>query len=333
MQVALEPNLAFNDFMRAQHLNFERDNYQSNENNNQNFLKKIHEFTNHPLINPILAFGDVSSAVTDFMQLPNFTKKLIDNGSLFLTKAMMVLRYAETGISALQKNRIVEALGRFLGIGILPLAKIYDLNMASGLAEFIPQIDLSLESKLGKEKTYTSFSENINLWKKAFLKNCSEIKAAGLGAKRKILPDFNIEQIKKIFNNIWLILSGKKNLNFTSKEKGHTLTFAGIINFIGAGIGVTLGRSSRNIWNKIGGSVRVLGSMIADFTLLSHNDREMNKAGMIFTVAGLIDLVQRFLPDKYLNTINHINIINTMLGTQIIANRTHQKNALNYEVY
>jgi hypothetical protein len=300
---------------------------------NINFLNHIHDFTNHPLTNPILALGDAASAVTDYMDIPAPLKSIIDRGSLILTKAMMMLRYAETGLSAINQNRIIEATGRLLGIITLPTVKLHDLTLASGIGEFIPQLDLSLEGKLGKDRQYKSYAENFSEWMKALGQATKEIVKGGFGKNRKILPDFNFDQVKKMASNSFKILSGKNPDPIKVNDAGHTLTFAGMLNFIGAGIGVSLGRTSRNLWNKVGGTIRTAGSMLGDYTLLTHPDRNMNKAGMFFIVAGAVDFIQRFMPDKYLNTINHLNIINTMIGTQIIANRTHHKNAQSLEVY
>lgn len=293
---------------------------------NRNFLNKIHQFTNHPLSNWVLGSGDVLSAATDLFTLPPILKKIVDDGSLLFTKSMMMMRYAETGLAALEKNRVIEAAGRLLGIITLPLVKLHDLTLASGLGEFIPQLDLSLEGKLGKDRLYKSYSENTSEWMNAFSQNLSEIKQGGFGKNRKILPDFNFNQIKQIGANFGKMLLGKEPSHIIVKDQGHTLTLAGLLTFTGASLGVLLGRNSRNFWNKFGGLIRTGGSMLADYTLLTHPDKKMNKAGMIYLVAGATDAVQRFLPEKYLNSINHLNIINTMIGAQIISNRTLQKN-------
>ena len=94
-----------------------------------------------------------------------------------------------------------------------------------------------------------------------------------------------------------------------------------------------LGRQSRDLANKIFGTIRSIGGIIADYTLLMHPDKNMKKAGVVTTLGTVVDSVQRFLPDKYINTINHLNLINSTLGSQIISNRSHEKNANNVTVY
>lgn len=274
---------------------------------NRNFLNSIHNFTNHKFANPALILANLVSAGVDLFIENPILKTIVSKGSELATKAMMMLRDAETAVAALEQNRIIESAGRLLGIISLPLVKLHDLTLASGLGEFIPQIDLSLEGKLGKDRKYTSYSENFTLWQNAFLGQIKETFQAGFGKDRKILTQ--------------------------GKDKGHTLTLAGVLTFFGAGLGVALGRSQRNFWNKLGGSIRTAGSLLADYTLITHPDKKMNSAGYVFLIASVVDFIQRFLPEKYLKTINHINIVNTLVGRHIMTNRTHQKNNQDLEVY
>jgi hypothetical protein len=306
MQVLTEPSLHNIQPEQIEHLSVST-NKNDSKKQNINFLKRIHDFTNHPLANPVLAAGDLLSATTDFIQLPKPLKLFIDQGSVLATKAMMMLRDGETALAALEQNRIVETIGRLMGLVTLPLVQLHDLTLASGLGEFIPQIDLSLEGKLGKDTKYKSYADNLNQYKNAFVKQMKEIFQGGLGKNRKIFPK--------------------------GEDQGHTLTLAGIFTFLGAAIGVGFGRQSRNLWNKVGGTIRSFGSVLGDYTLLTHPDKKMNQAGFVFVIATVVDFIQRFLPEKYLNTINHVNIINTMLGRHLITNRTHQKNTMELEAY
>lgn len=302
---------------------------ENNEKKRPEFLKKLHNFLHeNDAVNYFLGAGDVLSAATDFCKsfVPKPFKSIIDKGSVGLTKAAMMLRYLEAGIDALYENRLVEAIGRVLGIVALPGVKLYDLSLASGLGEFIPQLDLALEGKLGANKKYSSISENIKEWTSALTGSVKELIKGGLGKERKIFPDLNMAMIKKTISNLARMFLGKKFHAVESpNDKGHTLTLAGILTMLGSVLGLTLGSKSRGFWNKLSGVIRNTGSHMANYTLLTHKDEKMKKAGVIFSIADTVDLIQRFLPEWMINTINHLNIINIMLGQQIIAKRTRDK--------
>ena len=47
----------------------------------------------------------------------------------------------------------------------------------------------------------------------------------------------------------------------------------------------------------------------------------------------MVDGIQRFLPENTLNTINHLNLLNTMLANQFLTDRTHNKSENDIKVY
>jgi hypothetical protein len=59
----------------------------------------------------------------------------------------------------------------------------------------------------------------------------------------------------------------------------------------------------------------------------------MRKAGIVTTISSIVDGIQRFLPEKALNSINHLNLLNGMFANQLLTNRTHSKSENDIKVY
>jgi hypothetical protein len=300
-------------------LKMERKDHEDNENadngighqpSKSNFIRK---FLDHPLLTACLVLGSVVSAGTDFVKIPELLKQAVDKYSVVLIKAVMITRYLETAVEAFKQNRIVESVGRLMGVAALPLVKLNDLTLATGLGEFIPQLDLALEGKVKQrralnisDKPETKY-ENLKMWFSSLGEAYKEIFSGGLGENRKLFP--------------------------TGKDEGHTLVMAGTLTFLGSALGMLLGAKSRDLANKVFGSVRSLGGLVADYTLLTHPDSNMRKAGIVTTISSIVDGIQRFLPEKALNSINHLNLLNGMFANQLLTNRTHSKSENDIKVY
>ena len=275
--------------------------------------KLIHNFLNNPVLNIALGLASVLSAGTDFIHIPKPLKQIVDKYSIVSIKGAMIARYLETAVEAFNQNRVVESVGRLMGVAALPLVKLNDLTLASGLGEFIPQLDLALEGKVQQKKSLrlsaqpeTKF-ENLKIWFSSLGEAYKEIFSGGLGENRKLFP--------------------------TDKDEGHTLVMAGTLTFLGAALGMLFGTKSRDLANKVFGSIRSLGGLVADYTLLTHPDSNMRKTGVVTTIGSMVDGIQRFLPENTLNTINHLNLLNTMLANQFLTDRTHNKSENDIKVY
>lgn len=273
----------------------------------------IRSFLNNPLVDHSLDLASVLSAVTDFKKIPQPLKQALDKYSVVLIKAAMITRYLETAVEAFKQNRIVESVGRLMGVAALPLVKLNDLTLATGLGEFIPQLDLALEGKVKQrralnisDKPETKY-ENLKMWFSSLGEAYKEIFSGGLGENRKLFP--------------------------MGKDEGHTLVTAGTLTFLGSALGMLLGAKSRDLANKVFGSVRSLGGLVADYTLLTHPDSNMRKAGIVATASSIVDGIQRFLPEKTLNTVNHLNLLITKRANKLLTNRTHSKSENDIKVY
>ncbi len=273
----------------------------------------IHNFLNNPVLNIALGLASVLSAGTDFIHIPKPLKQIVDKYSIVSIKGAMIARYLETAMEAFKQNRVVESVGRLMGVAALPLVKLNDLTLASGLGEFIPQLDLALEGKVQQKKSLrfpnqaeTKF-ENLKIWFSSLGEAYKEIFSGGLGENRKLFP--------------------------ADKDEGHTLVMAGTLTFLGAALGMLFGTKSRDLANKVFGSIRSLGGLVADYTLLTHPDSNMRKTGVVTTIGSMVDGIQRFLPENTLNTINHLNLLNTMLANQFLTDRTHNKSENHIKVY
>jgi hypothetical protein len=191
----------------------------------------IRSFLDNPVIDHSLDLASVLSAVTDFKKIPQPLKQALDKYSVVLIKAAMIARYLETAVEAFKQNRVVESVGRLMGVAALPLVKLNDLTLATGLGEFIPQLDLALEGKVKQrralnisDKPETKY-ENLKMWFSSLGEAYKEIFSGGLGENRKLFP--------------------------AGKDEGHTLVTAGTLTFLGASLGMLLGTKSRGLANKV----------------------------------------------------------------------------------
>lgn len=297
--------------------------------------RSTHNLLQNPIINKLLVAGDLFSVATDLVNfLPKKYKEYLDKYSFQLTKGVMMARFLTAGWGAFMQNRIVEAVARTIGIVALPFVRLEDVTLATGLTACFGQADLGLEGKLGKSKKYESKFENFRLWVNALLKMTEEFIFAGFGKNRKVFPDLSFQRLKDIFEQVYHDFRGvDKQVVQDSTDQGHTVTAASYLTGFGALIGMLFGSRSRNIYNKIGGVIRNLGGFVGDYTLLTHPDSNMRKAGIFTGLASVIDIIQRFLPEKYLNTINRLNALNNLFGFQLIAGRTQKKTDEEVVVY
>ncbi len=315
------------------------------------FFQELHDFaTKHlanPWINKILIAGDLFSAGSDFVKyflkdkakgtlfenlLPgSFLKDFVDEWSVRLTKAAIMIRYINAGLGAFLNKRIVEAFGRVAGILPLPFVKLEDLTLATGLSTFFSQTDLGLEQKIGasKKSSYESMIENAKEWFGNWLEMSADIIKNGfsMNSARLLFPDFKLEQITDIPRRFYEdFMTPKHTIGKPGeKEKGHTAVFGAYMIGGGALIGVLFGRKARNIWNKLGGLIRNIGGILGDYTLVTHPDPNVRKGGYFFGMATIIDVVQRFMPDWVINTINHVNCINNIIASDYYALRTQKR--------
>lgn len=320
------------------------------------WYKALGGFLNHKYMNWFLGLGDVLSAGTDiFKWVPSLKKyvespaiknllpwkdikEVIDVWSVRLTKIVIMARFVLAGIGALLNNRIVEAFGRIVGIAALPMVSLRDLTMATGLSTAFSQTDLGLEEKLGAKsnRIYTSMWENASEWFGTWWRMTKEMFSTTLfGANRKVFPDFAWSQITDIPRRFIEDFTSKipKKGRPGEKEEGHSAIFGAYFIGIGALIGVLFGRKERNIWNKLGGLIRNFGGILGDYTLFTHTDVNMRKTGYFTAVASIVDVIQRFLPDWMINTINHLNLINNMIGLSYYSDRTDKKTEGDIDVY
>lgn len=316
---------------------------------------KLGEWLFHPIINQALITGDVLSAATDLFRIPGVkavaknlfsfmpapwkdTKESIDYWSVWMTKAVIMSRFILAGGMALVENRVMEAFGRVAGILALPFVKLEDITLATGLSTAFCQIDLGLEGEMQAEegKKFKNPIDNLTQWFRSLGKLTKEFLTTGLASKdRTLFPDFKWSQITELPGKFHedVIQGGERKAKPGDKDRGHTTVMSGWLIGLGAFIGVAFGRKSRNIWNKLGGVLRNVGGIIGDYTLVTHPDAKMRRAGYFAGFASIVDAVQRFLPDWIINSINHLNCINNALALHYYCKRSDDKNKNDVTAY
>ncbi len=321
----------------------------------EEIVDKVSAKLNHDYVNKFLIGGDILSMATDFFRtsmgqnmfssmkdmLPwHGIKKFVDDWSVRLTKMTIMARFVCGGINALINKRVMEALGRIGGIIVLPLVELHDITLATGISTSVCQVDLGLEHKMdAKSKTsYKSYGESIADWFKTLTKMTLEMFSGSVfGPNGKLFPDFKMQQILDVPKRFMEDMFSGKNLKGQpgEKEEGHTAIFGGYFIGIGALIGVLFGRNARNIWNKVGGVIRNFGGILGDYSLLTHTDANMRRAGYFAGMASVIDMLQRFIPSDSIlvNTINHYNLINNTIALKHYADRSENKSKGNFDAY
>lgn len=295
-----------------------------------------------------------------------------DNIALSTSKIVLVSQCLLETYQALKKNRLVEAIARFIEpLFIVAEKRVEDLGLARGLGLGISQLVGSQEgiyNELAKEtlgidvkdknaKSVTK-GQDVDLNIMAMQKIFREIVDGGILSGRRFLTGLTLKNIREklaefasrfkisAFSeftnpahgdyrgrfNAFLKSSGLQSIKDLFKgndklDKGHTDAISGYLMILGSVLGY-IGKANKNIFYKIGGTIRNLGGTVADMALFGHPEPDFNISAMFLTVNTFMDIVQRFIPAKWLNVIlpwSNFSMAAYNVGVGLYLNRSSKK--------
>lgn len=237
--------------------------HQNNTNSkNDNPEKKessLYDNVKWALINlgPIgTAIGHAYAGLNDLWFMKNFedskVRKFVDAAALNFSKLILTASCGFNGYEALKKNRLWEAISRFIEpIFIIAEKRTEDLGLARGIGLGISQLvgsqegiynelvkqDLGFDLTNKGEKRTPTMGQDHDLNVKAFTKLSSEVLKGGFGSNRRFLTGLTTKNIKdKIsqflkdfnFSSITELFSSKGDLvqryeNFCNKSGVHNI--------------------------------------------------------------------------------------------------------------
>lgn len=298
------------------------------DNNAYNFVRK-----NLPLFSSVTTgSGHIIAALADLFKPKSHQKA--DDLSLSSSKVLLSANCLIQTIEALKKNRIWEAIARFIEpMFILVEKNVEDLGLARGFGVGISQI---VESQAGIHdeilKSENTDAADINFKKdhqlnwQAMKRLTKEILEGGIGKNRRFLTNFTWGSISEAFSNcakdfqlnsIFELAKGgdareniqaffdKSGISHLKKlcvgnderDKGHTAAFSGWMMIFGSILGY-LNRAKRNFAYKLGGTARTSGGIIGLVSILGNPDLKHNIAAPFLGVSGVVEILQRFIPEK-----------------------------------
>jgi hypothetical protein len=203
-----------------------------------------------------------------------------------------------------------------------------------------------------------SLGQDLQLNFTAFTKLLSENIHGVFNGQRRFLTAFNFENIKKSFTGFWkdLNLASLSDLfdfsrsNYRERfkaflgnsglghlqdlcrgnnefDKGHTEAFSGYLMTAGSLLAY-IDKAKRGMFYKVGGFFRNLGGAIGDVGFLGHKDTDINIASLFLFLNSGMDILQRFIPGKYLNMLlpwSNLSMAAYNIGSVIYLNRSNQK--------
>lgn len=308
----------------------------------------------------LTAAGHTVSALANVFNIkPEITDKL----SLNFSKVVLSGNCFVQTIEALKKNRLMEAIARFIEpIFIIAEKKVEDLGLARALGLGISQLvesqagilDVVLQNK-GLNKDTVSKGQDLDGNLQAMKKMFTEV-FSRVDGKRRFLTGFTAKETKnallnfvKTFNvasfaeliktgdarekiQAFFDKSGISHLKEICKgsedlDKGHTTALSGYMMILGSVIGY-LDKSTRGLFYKLGGTLRTLGGMVADAGILGNPDPKFNIAAPFLIVNGILDIGQRLIPEnmkRMIKAVGNMSMAFYNVGVSIYLNRSSDK--------
>jgi hypothetical protein len=251
-------------------------------------------------------------------------------------------------------ERRTEDLGlaRGIGLGISQL-----VGSQEGIYNELVKQDLGFDLTDKNEKRTPTMGQDHDLNIKAFKKLSTEIVKGGFGSNRRFLTGLSLNNIQEKlsqlfkdfnFGSIKELFSGKGDLaqryeNFCNKsgiyniqslckgdekkDKGHTTALSGYTMILGSLLGY-MGKESKGLAYKVGGTIRNLGGIIADVSIFGHKDPYFNASAIFLSVNTFMDIVQRFIPPAMKQIVlpwSNISMAAYNIGCGLYLNRSDMK--------
>lgn len=214
--------------------------------------------------------------------LPKWLGDFIDNNTQYLSKFINSCVFLSKSYHSQKANRSFDAVGRALNPLAVWFAPQEDMYLASGFSSGSTMINFSQKHLNSKTYSPKSGKENLQDHWQAYIQKWQElIKDGFVGKNSKLTLDRN-------------------------KNQGHLMFIGGNLNFLGAALGMTFGRTSHYL-RSISSVIRNTGSVVSDIAKMIDEDANFVYAGILYGLVSVFDVWQAFVNNKEgSRTLSHI---------------------------
>lgn len=226
------------------------------------------------------------------------TAEFLDKKSEWFSKYIIPISFSWSGVEALMKNRLLEAVARIIPASLFTVLPFYNLNLATGISS---SLNYLFEHVMDRHDGKHPGGDNM-------------FKNAGAVFKSSI----------DVFKDIFTLNTSKESL---AKQLGTLFMSTGSLG------GLAFAREKRDtMLARIFGNMRNIGGLIADWKLIfndiKNDDRrtfDLRFVGSLCSTASILNILMRWVDPKLARSLNHIGIALDDLGLTYWANQSSKR--------
>lgn len=255
-------------------------------------------------------FVAAMTCIKDFV--PESLRQTLGQVAAYASKLSTSFNYSMVALDSFANNESLDTIGKATDpLFVLPFASLDNIHLFRGWSAALAYILMGQRDKDVRTDTkVNNFTDHMKV-----LKNMS---------------------FKTLFS-----FDGWKNLGkILTKQKpddGSLISFSGYVILVGTFLGTVFGGNARNIWNKVGGTIRNIGSVLSDIAAMLVGDRSAFMSGVWYIANAALDFVQRLLDtntleqQKTVDALNHFSLICNNIATWYLADTSTRMNEGNFK--
>lgn len=208
--------------------------------------------------------------------LPTEIKSKVDKWAVNFSKFGHSIIQLDLAKESFDNNRSLDFIAKTVEPLLLLFVDLQDIPLIKGWSGALNMFDFAQAGRVGNQQN--SIIENL---------------------------EENISTQKQILHEIF-DPNSEKILFKPSKEKGHTMILSAYMMLVGSAIGTFFGLGKRNLANKLGSLLKNAGALVSNYSMWIHPNKNLSKAGKIYSIDAVLDSVQRFLPKDKVRPLNHL---------------------------